>query len=998
MSNTSSLDASQSAAADSGRHAQQAATSAQEAMGYEAQAKASALEADASSQAAAASATQARISEDHAAADAATIAAAVQSASDQASTATSEAATATTEASAAAASATASAGSASASLASQNAAAASAATATTEANAAATSATAAAASATSATTQAGAAASSATAAAASAASAQALAGGGAVKIDGGDTTAATLNSKLTLASGSALTKTVASPGGNEALVLDVAAMAGATSSLVGTKGLVPAPAAGDQVKYLKGDGSWGAIAIPAASLNSDALTGLVVPACWRDLYRNGWTPAFFNQQWGGTGFGFELDGVEYECATGCQCGSPFNMSIGDASARTLVSQGFQVGQALSVGNVFLRIGKIGNPADNVTCAIYSDSGGNPSALVANATATAVPGKSVTGATGAPVWVRCNFATPPALAAGTQYHVVIGRSGAVDGSNYYMATYNSASNYPCGKRGYYNGSAWAGQDAGSLIEFMIAPTAATGLKQTGGLFAGKLVFSGTGSPLNHSRGLCNDLRRLYDGQSNLTIRLAAGSMTTGKTFLDLLYGLDHDRINARVESNVIVVRLYRQDGTVAIVTGTTNVTGAGPFDVMISARMKGDGADFLKLSVNGASEGTPLTGQTFTMDPLFAQLGAVWLGGGFGPAPAWTQAMTFASLPSAQGWTWTGTATEANAFSASGGKLYQNKNGFGATDTGYYRKTSAGFSNANGAVYAVKLKAVNSCNIFGNSTVNLSIFDGTKQACNCVSGYFVQPYIGDFLKTVQGKFDQECVHVITSKGSDAFLFCNGRLLLDGTGINTISAAGANELWLGDNDGTSGNNSDIVYDYAKYSNTGAILPEFSGMTLHEVAFWSADMTGLAATLYNGGTLKSVKDVCGVPVNAVSIAQTNIFYQKGITNAPATSSIASGMLCPEMSRFVLGENFNIDYENTQYVVSGSPLYTYIDIMVDGVVQSTAEITPSSTGLALNAVTKSYVNKNLGLHYVMGDFYGASGNNISGAGAMRYLNVEVK
>lgn len=35
-------------------------------------------------------------------------------------------------------------------------------------------------------------------------------------------------------------------------------MTGATSSAAGAHGLVPAPAAGDQVKYLKGDGTWGA--------------------------------------------------------------------------------------------------------------------------------------------------------------------------------------------------------------------------------------------------------------------------------------------------------------------------------------------------------------------------------------------------------------------------------------------------------------------------------------------------------------------------------------------------------------------------------------------------------------------------------------------------------------------------------------------------------------------------------------------------------------------
>ena len=37
---------------------------------------------------------------------------------------------------------------------------------------------------------------------------------------------------------------------------DTPEMTGATSSAAGTSGLVPAPAAGDQDKFLKGDGTW----------------------------------------------------------------------------------------------------------------------------------------------------------------------------------------------------------------------------------------------------------------------------------------------------------------------------------------------------------------------------------------------------------------------------------------------------------------------------------------------------------------------------------------------------------------------------------------------------------------------------------------------------------------------------------------------------------------------------------------------------------------------
>jgi hypothetical protein len=38
---------------------------------------------------------------------------------------------------------------------------------------------------------------------------------------------------------------------------DINEMVGATASTAGTAGLVPAPAAGDEDKVLKGDGTWG---------------------------------------------------------------------------------------------------------------------------------------------------------------------------------------------------------------------------------------------------------------------------------------------------------------------------------------------------------------------------------------------------------------------------------------------------------------------------------------------------------------------------------------------------------------------------------------------------------------------------------------------------------------------------------------------------------------------------------------------------------------------
>ncbi len=52
---------------------------------------------------------------------------------------------------------------------------------------------------------------------------------------------------------------------------NVDTMVGATSAKAGTRGLVPAPAAGESEKYLKGDGTWGS---PSTDLSWGAFTDL----------------------------------------------------------------------------------------------------------------------------------------------------------------------------------------------------------------------------------------------------------------------------------------------------------------------------------------------------------------------------------------------------------------------------------------------------------------------------------------------------------------------------------------------------------------------------------------------------------------------------------------------------------------------------------------------------------------------------------------------------
>lgn len=57
---------------------------------------------------------------------------------------------------------------------------------------------------------------------------------------------------------------------NFILPVSVPTMTGASNTSNGTKGLVPAPASGDQDKYLKADGTWGAINVSNDGVRSIA--------------------------------------------------------------------------------------------------------------------------------------------------------------------------------------------------------------------------------------------------------------------------------------------------------------------------------------------------------------------------------------------------------------------------------------------------------------------------------------------------------------------------------------------------------------------------------------------------------------------------------------------------------------------------------------------------------------------------------------------------------
>lgn len=111
---------------------------------------------------------------------------------------------------------------------------------------------------------------------------------------------------------STLTKTYSS-GANASVTLGAKAMTGATSSAAGTAGIVPAPAAGDEGKFLKGDGTWAAAGgggNTATYIATDLLQ-MVYTAAMQDAQAKGISNILSNLMFPNQGFVFlKEDGSE----------------------------------------------------------------------------------------------------------------------------------------------------------------------------------------------------------------------------------------------------------------------------------------------------------------------------------------------------------------------------------------------------------------------------------------------------------------------------------------------------------------------------------------------------------------------------------------------------------------------------------------------------------------------------------------------------------------
>ena len=96
---------------------------------------------------------------------------------------------------------------------------------------------------------------------------------------GGTWTVTTRNMSAKINVSGPITKTFTT-GANATVTIGANAMTGATSSAAGTAGVVPAPSAGDNTKFLRGDGTWTSMGGSYLASTTQA----TVTTSWSDLY------------------------------------------------------------------------------------------------------------------------------------------------------------------------------------------------------------------------------------------------------------------------------------------------------------------------------------------------------------------------------------------------------------------------------------------------------------------------------------------------------------------------------------------------------------------------------------------------------------------------------------------------------------------------------------------------------------------------------------------
>jgi len=207
--------------------------------------------------------------------------------------------------------------------------------------------------------------------------------------------------------------------------------------------------------------------------------------------------------------------------------------IGAQAADTAYSQPFSLGvaTAFEAEMIRLRVKTIGAPADNLFVQLCTNAGGVPGVVLWG---TTMPGTTL-GISSPMLTVEFPLPTPVTLQPATTYHLMVGRSGGIDGMNYYMVdTCQVGASYPRGAMLVYNGAAWGAHVPAADLWFQIVGAQETTL-QLSSMIAAQAFF--TALDLEVASGVTAPLYRsgVYRLRTEVESLLSTGT-STGRRYL------------------------------------------------------------------------------------------------------------------------------------------------------------------------------------------------------------------------------------------------------------------------------------------------------------------------------------------------------------------------------------------------------------------------------------------------------------------------------
>lgn len=144
-------------------------------------------------------------------------------------------------------------------------------------------------------------------------------------------------------------------------------------------------------------------------------------------------------------------------------------NVGETSSNPKVMQQVLVGtQAINVLELRVYGRKQASPTDNLVLALYElDASGDPTGSALGS--VNIAGSGLSGSLG---WITGTLSSELQLKANTLYGFQMSRSGAVDGTNYYVVNVNTGLGYSGGAFKIYNGSAWVARSPDADMPFVL----------------------------------------------------------------------------------------------------------------------------------------------------------------------------------------------------------------------------------------------------------------------------------------------------------------------------------------------------------------------------------------------------------------------------------------------------------------------------------------------------------------------------------------------